>query len=112
MRITLEISEADFLRLAKLVASGEKINGAETPAIIKPEKEVKPVQPTANHVDTDKEKVDMRELVEECQNIVRQAVQNGKRDKVLDTFNRLGIRTISTASGGQLIEFKELMQNA
>ena len=112
MRITLEISEADFLRLAKLVTNGEKVNEAETPAIVKPEKEVKPVQPTANHVDTDKEKAEMAILVSQCQDIVRHAVQNGKRDKVLYTFNRLGIKTISTASGGQLIEFKELMQNA
>ena len=112
MRITLEISEADFLRLAKLVINGEKINEAETPAIVKPEKEVQPVKPTANHVDTDKEKAEMAILVSECQNIVRQAVQNGKRDVVLDTFNKLGIKTISTASGGQLMEFKELMRNA
>lgn len=66
---------------------------------------------TLNKVETAEERADTEKLLSECQKILIEAVKAGKRDLVKTTFTKLGIVSLSTADGGQLIEFKKVMND-
>lgn len=110
MRITIEIDDADVLRLLKLVQEGrasnepKKLTATENTKLSDTNK-VK----TVNKVEEGEEKVNLEELLSECRASLVSAVKSGKKKDVENLFSKIGITALSNASAGQLVEFKKGM---
>lgn len=110
MRITIEIDDADVLRLLKLVQEGKASSEPEKPTATENTKlsDTNKIK-TVNKVEEGEEKVNLEELLSECRTILVSAVKGGKKKTVEDLFSKIGITALSNASAGQLVEFKKEM---
>lgn len=121
-KITIEVADEKLLKVleeylkssnAHIVTSEEPNRSVETEKLKENSSlsDVNKVK-TINKVETPEESINMEKLLSDCQKLLIEAVKAGKRDYVKNIFTKLGIVSLSTADGGQLIDFKGMMEHA